>query len=178
MLIPGDGSLLWRNEGRFLGCVRRRDNYINKRTSRKIKSDCGTTGDISKWKSNQCDMWFIRPPMLLPFILQESISQNANLTAFHCVVSLVFQFPLTHWCTLQLWSYLCAQKIRFKWDFAARAASPLLTSPGMLLISPLIIFWWSCLMLKGSTVKGRFPVSMANMLTPLHTQTEQRQHLH
>lgn len=52
---------------------------------------------------------------------------------------------------------------------------PLLTSPGMLLISLLTIFWCSCLMLKGSTVKGSVPVSMANMLTPLHTDKENMQ---
>lgn len=49
---------------------------------------------------------------------------------------------------------------------------PLLTSLGILLISPLTIFWCSCLMLKGSTVKGKVPVSMANMLTPLHTHIQ------
>lgn len=46
--------------------------------------------------------------------------------------------------------------------------SPWLMSLGMLLISPLTIFWCSCLMLKGSTVKGNVPVSIANVLTPLH----------
>lgn len=56
---------------------------------------------------------------------------------------------------------------------------PLLTSLGMLLISLLTIFWCSCFILKGSTVKGRVPVSMANMLTPLqHTCKNVRQHIH
>lgn len=74
MLISGDGSSLRRNEGCCLGCVCWTDNYINRRASPKIKPDCGTTGDVSKWKSNQSDMWFIPPPVFLPFILQASIS--------------------------------------------------------------------------------------------------------
>ena len=57
----------------------------------------------------------------------------------------------------------------------------MLTSLGMALISPLTIFWCSCLMLNGSTMKGRVPVSMANMLTPLithtHTHTGMKEHV-
>lgn len=37
----------------------------------------------------------------------------ANFTTFHCVVLLVFQFPFARSRTLELWSYLCAQKIGF-----------------------------------------------------------------
>lgn len=40
-------------------------------------------------------------------------------------------------------------------------------SDGITLISPFTIFRWSCLMLKGSTVNGKVPVNMANILTPL-----------
>lgn len=75
-------------------------------------------GDISKWKSNQCDVWFIWPPMLLLFLLYSpglyftNRKKKANLTTFHCVVSLIFHFPFIHSCALSN-SVLMPTKIRF-----------------------------------------------------------------
>lgn len=59
----------------------------------------------------------------------------------------------------------------FRWNLTL----PLLMSLGMLFISLLTIFWCSCLMLNGSTMKGKVPVSMANMLTPLLTQAKREE---
>ena len=58
-------------------------------------------------------------------------------------------------------------------DPGAAGALPVESWAGSGFISLSTIFWYKALRLKGSTVKGRVPVSMAYMFTPLEGETHQ-----
>ena len=58
-------------------------------------------------------------------------------------------------------------------DPGAAGALPVESWAGSGFISLSTIFWYKALRLNGSTVKGRVPVSMAYMFTPLKGETQQ-----
>lgn len=100
----------------------------------------------------------------ISYIMQWDCDNEGDLLKWHFWT---FRLFVAH-----VWLFTCRKVLHQLMLTSKTFRWPLLTSLGMLPISPLTIFWCSCLMLKGSTVKGSAPVSMAKVLTPLCRNTK------
>ena len=125
---------------------------------------CNFNGWICKLFTDHLTLW--RGAPFTPHCSRKYLWKPMDTTTIQKYLSRWAFQSATYW-----WLSLCFSG---RW----KAELPVLTSLGMLLMSPFTIFWWSCLMLNGSTAKGKVPVSMANMLTPLHTHTHTHTHTH